>query len=940
MQAEHGQFKLSRPARQHTLSSPLPVRSRNRAPLWLSFPCLLLLLTSLISCARFQLPAIDPNGSSLFLPLTNTTQLALPSLHGRNGQPGFIPQPAYAAPAMPPPCLDGSCATGSKHHLLKDHKLGHKLDKHFPSQGKAGEIQLTPTRIVAPVGGEVVLLAGICGPNGYLVNRQPLEWMLSPDSVGTFIEVGDDSPGHLISALTLRKAPKVEKLDVDFAKGRTSSKETLIDRGSADCKDDIQLKEGQTWLSISSPSEGVSRVTVLAPDSDIWDRRRQTATIYWVDANWEFPQPLIERSGNPLQFVTRVNKAENLVPAEDWIVQYTIVDPSVATFSPPTGSNVATKRVNKDGQAIVQVVATVDAQGQLARGTTPILIDVLRPAQPSDNLPEIKLGSGQTFATFSSPGLNLQAFGNDVGSVGEQMTYVASLGNPGDVPAENTRLVMNIPVGTRLISAVPTPLTITTSDLVWDQGVLDAHRQLDVTVVLEAQRSGTYDVAFQAVAAGNLSAQSFVRTEIVEASVDVRFEPTQGAAQAEVGQVVEYAIDVKSTSRQTLTDLRVVIESAPGLPEVETQRNQVEKGISYLQPGETQPLGVNFVVRQTGQLPASVRVYSGQNLLAEQRTSVLGVEPRPKKPDIGISLEFPETVRVGNRVDAFVTLSNPGEVRLTGLNVELAWDASLRAAFVDSANFPRFRVGADGRSAVWSASDLLPPLSSDSGDMTQTMKVTFDCVAPTPQGAFNVRVAAAENVQASDAVNFQAVASAVTPPVSPPVTPPSTIPPNNNSNNNSNLTPPVTPPVTPPNTGPGPNVPARTGNWEINLSDYGDPTLVGNSVRYTVTIRNNQNLEDRDVRIEVQYPQGVNFEGVKNLFDTTTEVNKQFGPNNTVSFEPIRSVRAGEPITYVFVLRPDIPGLITIRARVFSAGRPDPVEAQQETTVQPRTYQP
>ncbi len=927
MQAGQGQFEFLRSSRQTSLSSPIAPRPARTYSFALILSCLTL-ISCCISCARFQLPAIDPNGSRIFLPFPNTTQLTLPSLHGQNGQSGIIPQPAFTTPAMPPPCIDGSCATGTKHKLLKEHKLGHKLDKRFPSQGKAGEIQLTPTRIVAPVGGEVVLLAGICGPNGYLVNREPLEWMLSPDSVGTFIEVGDDSPGQLISALTFHKAPKVEKLDVDFAKGRTSSKETLIHRGSPDCKDDIQLKEGQTWLSISSPSEGVSRVTVLAPDSEIWDRRRQTATIYWVDAQWEFPQPLIERSGNSLQFVTRVTKAENLVPAEDWIVQYTIVDPSVAAFVPPTGSNVARIKVNSDSQAIAQVVAPIGANGQAARGTTPILIDVIRPAMPSDNLPEIVLGSGQTFATFSSPGLNLQAFGNDVGSVGEQITYVASLGNPGDVPTENARLQVNIPVGTKLVNAVPQPSQTTNSFLQWDQGVLDAHRQLDVTMVLEALRPGTFDVTFQAAAAGNLQTQSSVRTEIVEASVDLRFEPTQGAAQAEVGQVVEYAIDVKNTSRQTLTDLRILIESSAGLPEINTQTNQVEKNISFLQPGSTQPLGVNFVVRQTGQLPATVRVYAGENLLAEKTTSVLGVEPRPKKPDIGLSIEFPQTVRVGNKINAYVRLRNPGEVKLTGLSVELAWDAALRADAVDVVNRPRFRMGADNRSAVWGAQDLLPPMSANSGEMVQTLTLSFECVGPVPQGALSARVTAAEGVQADDTVAFQAVSGQATPPVTPPVTPPGTFPPNNNSS--------VTPPVNPPPAGTDPGAQARAGNWEIVLNDYGDPTVVGSSIRYTVTILNNQNLIDRDVRIEVQYPQGVNFESVKNLFDGS-DVNRQFGAQNTVSFAPINSVRAGESITYVFVLRPEVPGRMMIRARVYSAGQPTPQEAQQDTTVQSRT---
>ena len=61
----------------------------------------------------------------------------------------------------------------------------------LPDRGERGCILLSPQKIVAPVGGEVVLLSGICGTDGYLQVGQPLEWMLTPDSVGTFIEVGD-----------------------------------------------------------------------------------------------------------------------------------------------------------------------------------------------------------------------------------------------------------------------------------------------------------------------------------------------------------------------------------------------------------------------------------------------------------------------------------------------------------------------------------------------------------------------------------------------------------------------------------------------------------------------------------------------------------------------------------------------------------------------------
>ena len=86
-----------------------------------------------------------------------------------------------------------------------------------------------------------------------------------------------------------------------------------------------------------------------------------------------------------------------------------------------------------------------------------------------DNLPEILLGSGQTLVTFSSPALQLQAFGPQTANVDEQLTYNATLANPGDRDAENVKLTMLIPSGMQFVSAVPEPRQYQ-DQLLWDQG--------------------------------------------------------------------------------------------------------------------------------------------------------------------------------------------------------------------------------------------------------------------------------------------------------------------------------------------------------------------------------------------------------------------------------------------------------------------------------------
>jgi uncharacterized repeat protein (TIGR01451 family) len=855
--------------------------------------CLLIIGSAILTgCSHLQLPAIDPYGNRIFLPLPNTTQLDLPHLHSHAGQPGLIPDPAFVAPPTPPPCLDagsGVCNLfGHKHDLID------RLQTHFESPGKTGEIQLTPLRVVAPVGGEVVLLAGICGADGYLVQREPLEWMLSPDSVGTFIEVGDDRPGRLSNFL--HQNNKVEKLDVDFARGRTSSKETLITRGTPNCEDDIRLRNGQTWLSVSSPSEGISRITVLAPESKIWDRRRLTSTIYWVDAQWEFPSPVIQRSGDTVQLVTRVTRAENLVPAENWIVQYTIVDPSIASFVPPTGSNQAQVRVNADAQAVVNIAANPDS-----RGTTPIIIDVIRPAQPLDNLPELVLGRGQTTVTFSAPGLNLEAFGPQVASIGEAMTFSAVVGNPGDVAAENVEIRAQIPAGTRLVNAIPQPTTQTPETLIWDQGALPANQQLDIAVVLEAQRANTISVLFQASGSGFPVRQRRVTTEIIEPAVEARFAPAGGVAEAEVGQTVLYEIDVTNVGRQTLTDLTVAIESDSGLPESSQGENRVEQTIPILQPGETRSIGISFRVQQTGQLGARLRVSSGQTILAERSTSIRGLEPRPRQPSIGVSIQFPQEIRVGSISRAIVTVQNPGEVRLTDIQVELDIDPSLVARRVDSANAPRIRLTEDGSRLTWSAQDLLPRTTGESGDIFRRLDVEFESRAPTQQGQLAVRATSAQGVQAQDAVQFRAAGAQA----------PRDVLPSDK--------------VQPP-----PDGRQRTGELQVQLADYDDPTIVGRELRYNLFVINDRAIPDRNVRLLLRLPAGVELRSISREGNA---VNFNYVEDRVIALPNIQFIRPDERIVFLIVIVPRIPSLLELQAQVSSDGQPQAYQTTETTTV-------
>ena len=85
-------------------------------------------------------------------------------------------------------------------------------------------------------------------------------------------------------------------------------------RGTPQTIDDVPLQRGQSWVSVTSPTEGTTHVTVLAPDAANWDQRRQTATIYWVDVEWTLPGQTIVQAGQPQVLTTTLRRRSGKPP--------------------------------------------------------------------------------------------------------------------------------------------------------------------------------------------------------------------------------------------------------------------------------------------------------------------------------------------------------------------------------------------------------------------------------------------------------------------------------------------------------------------------------------------------------------------------------------------------------------------------------------------------
>ena len=154
-------------------------------------------------------------------------------------------------------------------------------------------LRITPDRVLAPVGSEVVLKAGICSAEGYLQRDRRVEWLLDTCGPGKFVDVAERDEVDVFRWVW----DTPHKHDNNYVVGATSGQPVVLDRGTPDPGDDIQVADGEAWITVSSASEGTSRVTAYAPSVGNWQFRQASATIFWVDAQWIFPPSAVVDAG-------------------------------------------------------------------------------------------------------------------------------------------------------------------------------------------------------------------------------------------------------------------------------------------------------------------------------------------------------------------------------------------------------------------------------------------------------------------------------------------------------------------------------------------------------------------------------------------------------------------------------------------------------------------
>lgn len=781
-------------------------------------------------CAYLRVPRIDPTGERVF------------------AEPPMAPAPGYRP--VPGPQTPGD---------------------------NVGVI-LSPQVTVAPVGSEVVLVAGVQGPDGHLRANRRLEWSIAPGGVGHFVAIGKNG---LVDFL-LGDFNRPRKIDNTFAVGSTSRAYLLLTRGTLTTADDVAVLRGQGWITLSSPIEGTSHVAVFAPDVYGWDNRTRTATVHWVDAQWCFPPPAINPAGTRHVFTTTVIRQTDQSPCAGWLVRYEIVDGPPAGFA-PDGAPAVEVATDQAGQASAEIF-----QKEPGPGTNRIAIQVTRPAVLGDPQgKQLVVASGSTMKTWTSPQVAVRKIGPAVAGVRTTLSYQIEVSNPGDLPAEDVVLSDELPEGLTYVEANPPP-DATGPRLQWRLGQLGPGESRVVEMTARATQAGPLNNCAEVIAAGGLKASDCAATTVVPPSVDVKLS---GPSEATVGSQVTFEILITNTSQTPATGLLIRDRFDPGLEHEaaqreEAQKREIERDLADLTPGQWQRIHVTFRATQAGRLCHTVEVTGADGVRASAEACVTAVAEttgalRPKLPgppsvalkkSIGGGQDTPGGADAGlpSRVEGetvrfTIEVTNTGNQTLTNLTLVDQCDASLtQVAATEGSRL-------ENNDLVWTI-DALP------AGATNTFEVQCRCLRAVARACNRAAVTSQEGARAEDQACLE-----------------------------------IRPPP---------------GGLRMTVADLRDPVRLGKGLTYEIRVSNQGQGPHEEVSVVATVPAGM----VPDRIGTSGPGMPAF-EGQTIRFAPVAEIRPGETLTYRVRVSTPQAGQFTFHAELTTRNLLQPLAVGEETEV-------
>ncbi len=516
----------------------------------------------------------------------------------------------------------------------------------------AASITLEGSVSVNPVQTQQILVATVQNGNGDGLGGRRVEWMIPEGSLGTIVDV--DKHGVYSSDGSLRQSRSSAdgnggKVDNTFAVTHTAGGVETLNMGTPDdASDDVVIQPGQTWIAITSSTEGTTDVIAYAPGVDSWADHKAFAKRHWMDVAWEFPRDATNKIGQPHRFTTMVSKYSDGSPLSNYAVTYRIVSGPAATFE--GGGDTETVVTNVEGLASV-----VLNQGSPAAGRNVVEMSIVRLGNEACCEPDQYIAAGEVSKTFIAPAIGITKDAPAQVAQGEQFNYDIVVTNGATVATDNVVVTDKLPAGIEYVSSSPSGQNAG-QDLRWELGTLAAGASRNLTVSVRATRTGRFENCADVTAEAGLSARDCATTVVVAPALKL---DKSSPAQVTICDVIPFTFTVTNSGDGDATGV-VIRDQLPDGLTTENGGNAVNIDVGTLGPGESRDYTVNMKASRTGEFTNTATARAEGGLEAEDSDSV-----RVVQAVLEIAKTGPDFVFAGRPVNYTVTVKNISGVAAT-----------------------------------------------------------------------------------------------------------------------------------------------------------------------------------------------------------------------------------------------------------------------------------
>lgn len=520
-----------------------------------------------------------------------------------------------------------------------------------------GSITIAPCQDVNSVQTQHVLVATVLDSAGKPMTGKKVEWMIPDGGVGTIVDV--DKCGC---------CRKGEKITTKYAVSYTCDKDRVLDRGTPDTCDDIQLTKGQTWCVITSAGEGVTDVIAYCPEIKNWENHKAFAQKQWYDVKWELPPAATNPIDTPHTMVTRLSRYSDNAPLAGYEVTYKLLNGPAAVFQ-PGGQSTATVRSDANGEARVTLL-----QSRPAEGSNQVQVEIVRPGNERCCIPAVKIACGTTCKLWVAPKIAVTKCAPACALVGEEFQYGITVSNPSGVAAKNVMLVDPLPEGIQYVSSTPSA-TLSGSTLTWSLGEMPAQNQTSVAVRVRATHGGQFKNCAEATASYGLSAKACAQTMVTQAKLELRKE---APAEVSLCDTICYVVTVTNTGDAAATNVRIEDPLPEGLL-INGQRVKATAEIPSLAPGQSRQFSYAAQASRTGTYNNIATATADHGLTAQAAAKVI-----VRKPELQVSKTGRAEQYIGKPVKYMIAVRNSGD--MPAANTVLTDTLSANTRFLEASD--------------------------------------------------------------------------------------------------------------------------------------------------------------------------------------------------------------------------------------------------------------